>query len=86
MTNGGKAVVLRGVVGFSISFFTPISAVFGEAARFHYWPEPAQIAAAFFVGLVGGLTAVAMFMDGSFSRWQASNQTQQTTGAMPRTG
>ena len=72
--NGTVAIVVRASLYFLISVLTPISAAFGEAAMYGYWPAMVTIVAAALAGLVGGLVAVRAYLDGSAERFAGKDR------------
>ena len=63
-----RMVLLRGGLYVAIAILTPVAAVFGEAAQYHYWPDAASLSYALLTGLLSGLVAVRAFLDGSAER------------------
>ena len=74
MKTDGGIVAVRGTLYFLIAVLTPLAAVYGECAQYHYWPDAPSIMYALLSGLLAGLVAVRAYLDGSAERWRTGGR------------
>jgi hypothetical protein len=81
MKVNGWFVFLRVFAGFGVAFLTPLAALFTKAAHTTppAMPDHVAVIAALIGAGVGGLNAIIMFLDGSFTRWMAQPDSSTST-------